>query len=86
MKYKIEIVDNQIGGFYKYDLYSWKKKYWFSKEKWHFVTEHILGYEYMSHEIRGCKITAGDYFELLVQSVLISMDISEIHRTVITKN
>lgn len=86
MKYKIEIVDNQIGGFYKYDLYSWKKKNWWGKEKWHFVIEHILGYEYMSPEISRCKITAGDYFERLVQSVLISMDISEIHRTVITKN
>ena len=86
MKYKLEIVDNQIYDFYEYIFYSWEKKNWWSKEKWKLVCVHNLGYKYMCPEIHQGKITAREYFEREVQLILRDKDICEIHRTIITKN
>jgi hypothetical protein len=85
MKYKLEIIDNQIRGFYEYILYSWKKKRWWNKEKWHFVYSHIIGHRYICPEIHQGKITAQAYFEREVQRELKKNKISEVHRIVITK-
>lgn len=86
MKYKLEIVDNQIKGYYEYVLYSWKKKNWWSKEKWNFESAHTLGHRYMCPEIHQGKITAKEYFERDVQLILKKREIIEIHKTTITKN
>ena len=85
MKYKLEIVDNQIDNFYEYVLYSWKKKNWWSKEKWNLECVHTLGYRYMCPEIHQGKITTKEYFERETQLILKNKDVSEIHRTIITK-
>jgi hypothetical protein len=86
MKYKLEIVDNQIKGYYEYVLYSWKKKNWWSKEKWNMEFSHTLGHRYMCPEIHQGKITAKEYFERDVQLILKGREIIEIHKTTITKN
>jgi len=85
MKYKLEIIDNQIRGFYECVLYCWKKKRWWNEEKWHFVYGHIIGHRYMCPEIYQGKITPQGYFERDVQLVMKKYEISEVHRIVITK-
>jgi len=85
MKYKLEITDNQIEGFYQYVLYCWKKKRWWNEEKWHFEYSHIIGHRYICPEIHQEKITLKEYFKREVQRELRKNEISEVHRIVITK-
>ena len=86
MKYKLEIVDNQIHRFYEYVLYSWKKKNWWSKEKWNIECAHTLGHRYMCPEIHQGKTTTKEMFEREVQLIIKQKNPIEIHRTIITKN
>jgi hypothetical protein len=85
MKYKLEITDNQIEGFYMSVLYSWKKKRWWKKEEWNWVSSHVQGYKWTCPEIHQGKITKEQYFERDLQSDLKREGLSEVHRIVITK-
>jgi hypothetical protein len=84
MKYKLEIIDNQIQGFYEYTLFSWKKKNWWSKEEWNYEYQQVIGYNYICPEIYQGKITIKEYFEREIKIVLKQKTVSEIHKTTIT--
>jgi hypothetical protein len=84
MKYKLEITDNRIGGYYEIVLYSWKRKRWWNKEKWNLEYSQIIGHNYMCPEIHKGKITIQEYFEREVQLELEKNEINEVHRIVIT--
>jgi hypothetical protein len=83
MRHKIEIIDNQIKGYYEYVLYSWKKKRWWNKERWNFEEAHTQGYRWTCPEIHAGKITPQEYFEREVQMVLKNKEVDEIHRIVV---
>jgi len=85
MKYKLEIIDNQIQGFYEYILYSWKKKRWWNKEKWNIEGVNVQDYKWTCPEIHAGKITPQEYFEREIKMILKQKTISEIHKTTITK-
>ena len=86
MRYKVEIIDNQIGNVYQINLYRWKKRRWWNREDWNFEYSHILGKKYMCPEIHKGKITIEGYFEREVKLVLEREGIEEVHRIVITDN
>lgn len=85
MKYKLEITDNQIKGYYEYILYSWKKKRWWNKENWNIEEVNVQGYKWTCPEIHAGKITPQEYFEREIKMILKRKTISEIHKTIITK-
>lgn len=85
MRYKVEIIDNQIGGYFQMNLFSWKKRKWWSREDWNIEFRHILGKKYMCPEIHKKKITIEEYFEREVNRELEREGIEEVHRIVIYK-
>jgi hypothetical protein len=85
MRYKIEIIDNQIGGYNQINLFSWKKRKWWCREDWNIEYRHILGKRYMCPEIHKGKITIEEYFEREVKRELEREGIEEVHRITIKK-
>ena len=85
MKYKVEIIDNQIGGYFQMNLFSWKKRRWWNREDWNIEFRHILGKKYMCPEIYKKKITIEEYFERDVKRELEREGIGEVHRIIIKK-
>jgi hypothetical protein len=79
-RYKIEIIDNQIGNYFQMNLFVWKRKNWWSKEDWNIEFRHILGKRYMCPEIHKGKITAEGMFQRDVKKELEREGIEEIHR------
>jgi hypothetical protein len=85
MRYKVEIIDNQIGDIFEIRLYAWKKRKWWSREDWNFEYAHTLGKKYMCPQIHKGKITIEQMFDEEVQEVLKREGIEEVHRIVISK-
>lgn len=89
MKWKIEIIDNQIDNCYELKLYQFKKiNKWYQSERFDWVWSHsqILGKKYICPEIYTKKLTVEQYFEREVNRELKRDDIEEIYRIVITKS
>ena len=84
--YKVEIINNFISNCYSIVLYEWKRKHWWNKKSWIWVSIHELGKRYMCPEIHQGKITIEDYFKKEVDYVLQKYEISEVHRIEIKKN
>jgi len=85
-KFKIEIIDNQVGNFFQINLYKWKKvNKWFqiAKFDWCIEFRHILGKNYRCPEISQKRITIEQYFEREVQDELNRDGIEEVHRIII---
>lgn len=86
MRYKVEIIDNQIGDYYELNLFVWKRRKWWSKENWNFECGHTLGKKYMCPEIRNGWTTVEEMFDEEIHQVLEREGIEEVHRIVISKN
>jgi hypothetical protein len=79
-RYKIEIIDNQIGDYFQMNLFVWGRKNWWSKEDWNVEFRHIIGKKYMCPEIYKGRTTAERMFEEEVKMELEREGIEEIHR------
>lgn len=85
MRYKIEIIDNQIGDYFELNLFVWKRRRWWNREDWNLVHSHVLGKKYMCPEIHKKRITIDEMFEREVQRELKRDGIEEVHRITINK-
>jgi hypothetical protein len=77
--YKLEIIDNQIENYYESNVYVWKRKFFWQKEKWVFVEGHKLGKKYICPEIYHKKITIEDYFKRELYYIKKRYNFNEIH-------
>ncbi len=86
MKYKIEIIDDNINSCYELAVYVWKRKHWYSSETWNWEYSHVIGKNYICPEIFQLKTTVKEMFDKEIKEELKREDLVEIHTINITKN
>lgn len=84
MKWKVEIIDDQINNQYRINKYAWKKNKWWQEPNWLIHSTEYLGKRHMCPEIRKGKLTIEAYFERDVKYTLDIEGIVEVHRIIIT--
>jgi hypothetical protein len=84
MKYKLEVIHDRIRNLYECNVYEWKRKHWWSKDKsWVFVEGHTIGKKYKCPEVIYGLKTVEDLFNESLKEVEERYYFSETHNTTI---
>jgi len=84
MKYKLEIINNEITNCTHIELYEFKKKNIFSREKYHIISRQIVGHKWRSPQVRNMEELIEKEINPNINNILKQEGEFEIHRTKIT--
>lgn len=86
MIYKLEIIYSEITNCTYIELYEFKKKCFFSLEKYHIISRYSFGHKWRSPQVRNLEELIKKEIQPEIDRILKREGEFEIHRTTITKS